>query len=143
MASLKDKIENALNETRILVLGIQILIGFGFRGFFEPGFSRMSSQSQQIQLAALGLMLLGFGVLMIPVPYHRIVLHGRNTAHLHRLATMTVSAGLLPFALSMGLSFYLGAHWVLGTMGSADSERGRADTHPGLLVWSGDRSATT
>lgn len=119
MASLKDKIENALNETRILVLGIQILIGFGFRGFFEPGFSRMSTQSQLIQLAALGLMLLGFGVLMMPVPYHRIVLHGRNTARLHRLATMTVSVGLLPFAAAMGLSFYVGAHWVLGTLGSA------------------------
>jgi hypothetical protein len=119
VASLKDKIENALNETRILVLGIQILIGFGFRSFFEPGFSRMSSAAQQLQLAALGLMLLGFGVLMIPVPYHRIVLHGRNTAHLHRLATMTVSIGLLPFALAMDLSFYLGVHWVLGTAGSA------------------------
>ena len=32
---------------------------------------------------------------------------------------MTVSVGLLPFALAMGLSFYLGAHWVLGTTGSA------------------------
>lgn len=119
MASLKDKIENALNETRILVLGIQILIGFGFRTFFEPGFADMSRTSQQLQLVALGLMLLGFGSLMLPVPYHRIVLHGRNTAHLHRLATMTVSVGLLPFALAMGLSFYLGAHWVFGTTGSA------------------------
>ncbi len=119
MASLKDKIENALNETRILVLGIQILIGFGFRGFYEPGFSRMSPETQQLQLVALGLMLLGFGILMLPVPYHRIVLHGRNTAHLHRLATMTVSCGLLPFALAMGLTFYLGARWVLGVMGSA------------------------
>ncbi len=119
MASLKDKIENALNETRILVLGIQILIGFGFRGFFEPGFNRMSPEAQQLQLAALGLMLLGLGVLMIPVPYHRIVLHGRNTSHLHRLATMTVSVGLLPFAAAMGLSFYVGAHWVLGMLGSA------------------------
>lgn len=119
MAQLKDKIENALNETRILVLGIQILIGFGFRTFFEPGFEQMAPYAQQLQLAALGLMLVGFGVLMIPAPYHRIVLHGRNTAELHRLATMTVSAGLLPFALSMGLSFFLGAHWVLGTMGSA------------------------
>src|SRR6185437_3246866 len=34
-------------------------------------------------------------------------------------ATMTVSAGLLPFALAMGLAFYLGALWVLGTLGSA------------------------
>jgi hypothetical protein len=119
VAQLKDKIENASNEIRILVLGIQILIGFGFRTFFEPGFAKMSPYAQQLQLATLGLMLLGFGVLMVPVPYHRVVLHGRNTAVLHRLATLTVSAGLLPFALAMGLSFFLGAHWVLGTVGSA------------------------
>jgi len=114
LADLKDKIENVLNETRILVLGIQILIGFGFRGFFEPGFSKMQPYAQQVQLAALGLMLLGLALLLIPAPYHRIVLHGRNTAELHRVGTATISAGLLPFAVSMGLSFFLGAHWVLG-----------------------------
>jgi hypothetical protein len=119
VAQLKDKIENALNETRILVLGIQILIGFGFRGFFEPGFSKMAPYAQQIELAALGLMLAGLGVLLIPVPYHCIVLHGRNTAELHRLATATVTIGLLPFALAMALSFFLGAHWVVGTLASA------------------------
>jgi len=118
VANLQDKIENVLNETRILVLGIQILIGFGFRTFFEPGFEQMAPYTQRLQLMALGLMLLGFGVLMIPAPYHRIVLHGRNTGELHRLATITLSAGLLPFALAMGLSFFLGARWVLGTSGS-------------------------
>ena len=119
MAQLKDKIENVLNETRILVLGIQILIGFGYRGFFEPGFEKMSPLTQQLQLAALGLMLLGLGVLLMPAPYHRMVLHGRNTAALHRLATATVTTGLLPFAIAMGVSFFLGAHWVLNTTGAA------------------------
>jgi len=119
LAQLKDKIENVLNETRILVLGIQILIGFGFRGFFEPGFEKMAPFAQQVQLAALGLMLIGLGLLLVPAPYHRIVLHGRNTGELHRLATATVTAGLLPFAVAMGLSFFLGAHWVLGIRGSA------------------------
>ena len=118
MAQLKDKIENALNETRILVLGIQILIGFGFRGFFESGFEQMAPYARLMQLAALGLMLVGLGVLLIPVTYHRIVLHGRNTAVFHRLATATATIGLLPFAIAMGLSFFLGAHWVLGTTGS-------------------------
>ena len=118
MAQLKDKIENALNETRILVLGIQILIGFGFRTFFEPGFSEMARYAQDIQLTALGLMLVCLGVLLMPVACHRIVLHGRNTAYLHRLATATVSVGLFPFALAMGLSFFLGAHWVVGTTAS-------------------------
>lgn len=118
MAQLTDKIENVLNETRILVLGIQILIGFAFRTFFEPGFEQMAPYAQQLQLGALGLMLVGFGLLMIPTTYHRIVLHGRNTSTLHRLATITVSVGLLPFAVAMSLSFFLGAHWVLGTLGS-------------------------
>ena len=113
MAQLKDKIENVLNETRILVLGIQILIGFDFRSFFEPGFEKMAPFTQHIQLASLALMLVGLGVLMIPAPYHQLVLHGRNTARLHRLATATVTTGLLPFALAMGLSFFLGARWVL------------------------------
>jgi hypothetical protein len=119
LAQLKDKIENVLNETRILVLGIQILIGFGYRGFFEPGFEKMSPFAQQLQLAALGLMLLGLGALLIPAPYHRIVLHGRNTAALHRLGTATVTTGLLPFAIAIAVSFFLGAHWVLDTRGAA------------------------
>ena len=59
MAKLTDKIENVLNETRILVLGIQILIGFDFRTFFEPGYEKMEPDARQIQLAALALMLVG------------------------------------------------------------------------------------
>jgi hypothetical protein len=119
VAKLTGKIENVLNETRILVLGIQILIGFDFRSFFEPGFNKMAPYAQQIQLVALGLMLLCLILLMVPVSYHRIVLHGRNTGRLHRVGTITVSVGLFPFALALGLSFFLGVHWVLGTTGSA------------------------
>ena len=114
MAKLSDKIENVLNESRILVLGIQILIGFEYRTFFEPAFEKMAPYGQQLQLAALGLMLFCLGILLLPAPYHRVVLAGRDTPELHRLATMTVTAGLLPFALSMGVSFFLGARWVLG-----------------------------
>ena len=119
MAKPSDKIENVLNESRILVLGIQILIGFEYRTFFEPGFEKMAPYGQQLQLAALGLMLFCLGILLLPAPYHRVVLAGRDTPELHRLATMTVTAGLLPFALSMGVSFFLGARWVLGVSASA------------------------
>jgi hypothetical protein len=119
MAKLKDKIENALNETRILVLGIQILIGFGYRTFFEPGFARMSHANQQLELGALAMMLLGFGLLVIPVAYHRIVMQGRATAEFHRVATATVSAGLLPFALAMAAIFFLAAEWIADTITSA------------------------
>lgn len=119
MARLTDKVENALNETRILVLGIQILIGFGFRSFFEPGFAQMSHAEQQAQLAALALILLGLGLLIVPIPFHRIVTGERNTTELHRLATATASTALLPFAVSIALSFFLAVRWMADTRTAA------------------------
>jgi hypothetical protein len=32
---LSEKVKVALEETRILILGAQILLGFGFRGVFD------------------------------------------------------------------------------------------------------------
>ena len=76
----------------------------------------MAPFAQQLQLAALGLMLICLGMLLVPVSYHCIVLSGRNTGELHRLATATVSTGLLPFALAMSVSAFLGARWVTNTL---------------------------
>jgi len=41
MASYSDKLENALNESRILILGAQVLVGFGFRSVFQEGFPKL------------------------------------------------------------------------------------------------------
>ena len=37
MTKLADQVENALNETRMLILGAQVLLGFQFQGAFQPG----------------------------------------------------------------------------------------------------------
>lgn len=112
MAKLKDRVENALNETRILVLGLQILIGFAYRTFFEPGFDKVPFSRHLVELIALSLMLVGLAILVMPVSYHRLVLDGRDTVAFQRLTSATVSIGLLPFALSMALSFYLALRFV-------------------------------
>ena len=41
MSNLRTKVENALNEARVLVLGLQVLLGFQFRAFFEHGWARL------------------------------------------------------------------------------------------------------
>jgi hypothetical protein len=41
MAALGRKVKNALDEARILVLGVQVLLGFQYRGFMEPGYERL------------------------------------------------------------------------------------------------------
>ena len=63
MAELKDKIQNALDESRMLVLGSQVLLGFQFRSAFEPGFEKLSVTSQYLKMGALGLMLVALGAI--------------------------------------------------------------------------------
>lgn len=107
MASLADKVENGLNEGRILLLGGQVLIGFFFRGFFEPGFPKLSPRAQHLEVASLGIMLLAMGLLIWPAAYHRIVERGNITAALNRAASASLGIALLPFALSMGSFAFL------------------------------------
>jgi len=46
MTRLKDKIKLTLDESRMLVLGAQILLGFQFRSVFEAAFDRLPRSSQ-------------------------------------------------------------------------------------------------
>src|SRR5262249_19652314 len=72
MAALNDKIQSALDEARILVLGTQMLIGFEYRIVLEPAFERLPEISRWLALASLLLILLTFGLLLAPGSFHRI-----------------------------------------------------------------------
>ena len=43
---LQEKVKIALDETRILILGAQILLGFGFRGAFSEGFDELPAYAR-------------------------------------------------------------------------------------------------
>ena len=59
MAKLKDKIKTALDESRMLILGAQVLIGFNYRSVFESGFEKLPKPAQYLKLVSLAVMLLG------------------------------------------------------------------------------------
>jgi hypothetical protein len=103
MAKLKDKVQNALNEARILILASQVLIGFQFRAPLEPGFERLPPHLQLVKLGALGAMLLGLGFLMAPAAYHRIVERGADSGRLHRFIMRMVELALFPFAVALAV----------------------------------------
>jgi amino acid permease len=107
MAKLKDKIQNALDEGRMLVLGSQVLLGFQFRSVFEPGFPKLPATSQYLKMCGLGLMLVALGLLLAPGAYHRIVEEGDDSDRLHRFTSSVVCYALLPFAVALGLDLYV------------------------------------
>lgn len=114
MAKLKDKIQNALDEARMLVLGSQVLLGFQFRSVFEPGFEKLPLSSQYLKMSALGLMLVALGLLLAPGAYHRIVEEGEDTEDQHRFTTDVMDYALLPFAVALGFDIYVSAERTLG-----------------------------
>ncbi len=114
MAQLKDKIQNALDEARMLVLGSQILVGFEYRSAFEPVFERLPWDSQYVKLISLGIMLVGVVLIMWPSAYHQIVARGEDREDVHRFTTRVLDCALLPLALGLGLDVYVAVEIVHG-----------------------------
>ena len=73
MADLRQKVKNALDEVRILVLGSQVLLGFQYRAFFEKGYERLPAVDRAFELAALAALLVTLGLLFLAPARHRIV----------------------------------------------------------------------
>jgi Family of unknown function (DUF6328) len=114
MAQLKDKVKTTLDEGRILVIGAQVLLGFQFRAILETGFEKLPEHAKYMKLGGLGLLLLAVALLMWPGAYHQIVEDGEDTHELNRFATTVMGVALLPFALGLGVDFFVGAESLFG-----------------------------
>src|SRR4030081_672168 len=109
MTKFQDKIQNTLDEGRMLVMGAEILIGFEFNGTFQDGFKRLSTVSQDLNLVALTLMLFTLILLLSPSAFHQLTERGEDTIQVDRFATHVMEAALLPLALGLGASAYIPA----------------------------------
>ena len=112
--ALKDRIMSALNESRMLILGSQVLIGFQYRVVFEQQFEKLPASSRVLKLVSLGIMLLVSALLMSPGAYHRIVHEGEDREDVHIYATRIMGLALLPFALVLSLEVYVAAGYITG-----------------------------
>lgn len=106
MAPLSDRIENVLNEARMLLLGGQVLLGFSYRVFFEPGFDRITESARLAQLSGVGIMTAGLGLLIWPASFHQIAEKGRQTEAIESFTTKILDWTLLPLALGLALILY-------------------------------------
>jgi hypothetical protein len=100
---LTKKTKIALDETRILILGAQILLGFQFRAVFSDSFQDLPTTLRGLYGLALLPMIWVVALLIMPGPYHRIVENGEDTGSFHNLVTTIANLALLPFAIALGL----------------------------------------
>jgi hypothetical protein len=105
--SLKTKIKVALDETRLLILGAQVLFGFQLHGAFQEAFPDLSLSTRYLASAGQFLMALALGLLIAPSMQHRIVENGEDTVWIHTMTTLFAGMALLPFGISLGLGAYI------------------------------------
>jgi hypothetical protein len=104
---LDRRVKLALDETRLLILGVQVLLGFQFQSFFQDGFAGLSSVSQWLCVAGLALLIASVGMLIAPSMQHRLVEQGRSSARLVRSTNFFAGCGLVPLTASLGLAGYI------------------------------------
>jgi Family of unknown function (DUF6328) len=135
MTKLKDKIQTGLDESRMLVLGAQILIGFAFSANFQPAFRDLPPGSQYLNLLALTLMLITICLLISSTALHQVAEDGNDSPRVHRLTTHIMESVLALFSLGIGADLYVSAHTIVGKTPAAFVAT--AMTVISLLFWYG------
>ncbi len=133
MTDLKHKISNALDEGRMLILGVQIILGVLLRTVFQASFTELPAHARWLELGALLMIALSIVLLMWPSAYHRIVSRGQDTRDAHRFVTRILSVALLPFAFGMGMAAYVTTEGALGSF--AATLVGGGATLAALVAW--------
>jgi hypothetical protein len=114
MAKLRDRVQNALDEARLLILGAQVLLGFEYRSVFESGFEHLPPHSRYLKLVGLTGLLITLALLIWPGSYHRIVERGMDSEDLHQFTSRVMTFALLPFALALGVDLFVAGEKVAG-----------------------------
>ena len=104
---LDNRVKAAMNETRLLILGVQVLLGFQFACFFQDGFATLADFSKLICAASLVLIIISVGALMAPSMIHRLAERDGSSSRLIRTTNAFAGMGLAPITAALGLSAYV------------------------------------
>jgi hypothetical protein len=99
---MQRKLKTALDETRMLMMGSQILFGFQFQAVFHERFAALDDGRKA--LTALGILLMAttIGVLIAPSCRHRLLEEGEASPTMLRMTTRCAALALLLFSASLG-----------------------------------------
>jgi hypothetical protein len=105
--AVEDRLKTALDESRLLILGVQVLFGFQFEAAFQDLFADVPAGSRHVHCAGLMLLLAAMGLLIAPSLFHQIIHRGNSTPGAVRMATAFAGASLLPLTLGLGVAIFV------------------------------------
>jgi MFS family permease len=112
---LKERISQMLTETRIVLPGVQALLGFQYAAYFTEPFKSLSSSGRAVHTASLFLLLASMILLMAPAPFHRIAENGEDTERACTVGVGLTLGGLALLGPALACDFYVAVLFVSGS----------------------------
>jgi hypothetical protein len=103
---LEHRLKTALDESRLLILGAQVLFAFQFQAVFQDLFQSISWDGKVAQCGGLVLLLVTVGLLITPSLLHQLAYRGESRRSMLDAATGLAGASLFPLTLGLGAAIF-------------------------------------
>lgn len=111
--SLEEEAPHVTDEARMVLPGVQAVLGFQLVAVFNQRFQEFSATEQLVHLVAFLLVALAMGLMMTPAAYHRQVERGRVSRRFVNLSSALLTFAMLPLIAGVCLDTYLIARLIL------------------------------
>ena len=112
---LEDRIDFVLIEARVILPGVQALLGFQLIVVLTESFANLPASSEYVHLSALAAIAVSAVLLIAPAAHHRIVFAGEDDAAFLPIASAYLLAATVFLALGMSADCYVIITKVLGS----------------------------
>ncbi len=104
---LSAQVDQLLTEARLIIPGVQALLGFQLTITLTQAFTQLPAQAKIAHGAALCCVALAIVLLMAPASLHRIAFGGEDDPQFVRIGSLFVIAAPLPLAVAIALDIYV------------------------------------
>lgn len=111
--TLEEEATHATDEARMVLPGVQAVLGFQLVAVFNQRFELFSPAEQLVHLAAFVLVALAMGLMMTPAAYHRQVERGSVSRRFVDLSSTLLTVAMIPLIAGICLDTYLIAQLIL------------------------------
>ena len=106
-ATLEEEATHVTDEARMVLPGVQAVLGFQLVAVFNQRFESFSEIEQLMHLAAFLLMALAMGLVMLPAAYHRQVERGCVSRRFVNLSSTVLTVAMVPLIVGVSLDTFL------------------------------------
>jgi small basic protein len=111
---LAKQAQQAIEEARMVLPGIQALFGFQLIAVFNTSFSRLTQGQQYLHYLAVVLIAVAIALIMTLAAYHRQAEKDPPSPFFVRLASVVIAAAMVPLMTALCIEVYLLGILILG-----------------------------